>query len=418
VARDVERHAEQTEREIAAAEELATDVARALEGPSLRAASSLAGRCAARLQLEARDLVRSEADAARAAVAGERAQLAQTKAKESETCMKALGTLVLAHTLPDAVGVTTLKLTPTRYEAALSCQTPYGLEWTMELDIPASHALARVLRIDRLFERLEVEAPEEGGWIHKEVRNRPQRLDRLYLAGLSVHPSETTARLRAGQDGTGAGFDVLCQDDPPRVQLVRINEAGAAANGVYDVAGEDAAKLLALRDRLIAMAAELGEFKKALRSASLGGTPLPSLESPRLLVDHVIASMAPTVQEIAKRSQASGELVIKRLLGDSRREEVFVSKKELRQKVETLSAELRAAFDPLELWDGLPKVIVAQDPAPSLEPAPPLPKAVAGRPIQVISSPPPADHPGQAPDVELQVLESDAPPAPIAGDGS
>ena len=125
--------------------------------------------------------------------------------------------------------------------------------------------------------------------------------------------------------------------------------------------GDDAAKLQGLRDSLVAMAGELADHKKSLRKASLGGTPLPNLESPRALVDQLLASIAPTVQEIAKRSLAPGELVIKRLVGDSRREEVFVSKKELRQKVEPLPSELRAAFDPLELWDGLAKVIVAPE---------------------------------------------------------
>jgi hypothetical protein len=406
-ARDVERLAEQTEREIAAAEELATDVTRALEGPSLRAPASLAGRCAARLQQDAQELVRSEAEAARAAVAAERARLAQMASKESGACTKAFEALVLAHALPDALGVTIVKLVGgTRYDAFLECQTPYGLEWTMELDIPASHALARVLRIDRLVERLEVEAPEEGGWLHKEVRNRPQRLDRLYLTDLSVHPSETAVRLRSAQDGTGGGFDILLQAE--RVQLVRIVEGGAAAEGFHEVVGDDAAKLRALRDGLAALAGALADHRKSLRKASLGGTALASLDAPRTVVDRLIANIAPTVHEIARRSLAPGELVIKRLLGDSRREEVFISKKELRQKVEPLPIELRAAFDPLELWDDLPKVIVAPDPSRP-EPAPPSPRAVMSRPIEVISSPPPAVS--VAGEEELHVSDSDIPPA-------
>jgi hypothetical protein len=417
-ARDLERLAEQTEREIAAAEELATDVARALEGPALRAPGSLAGRCAARLQIEARDLVRSEADAARASVTAERARLAQTASKESEACTKAFEALVLAHTLPDTLGVTVLKLAggAVPYEALLDSQTSYGLEWSTELEIPGNHALARVLRIDRLVDRLEVEAPEEGGWINKEVRNRPQRLDRLYLTGLNVHPSETVIRLRSAQDGSGAGFDILLQSDPARVQLVRVAEGGAAAaDAAHNVVGDDAAKLLALRDSLVAMVGELADHKKALRKASLGGTPIASLASPRTLVDLILASIAPTVHEIAKRSLAPGELVIKRLLGDNRREEVFVSKKELRQKVEPLPPELRAAFDPLELWEGVPKVIVAPDPARPPQPSPPPPpKAIAGRPIQTISSSPPPEV-QQLPDAELHLSDSDVPPPPPRG---
>jgi hypothetical protein len=410
-AREVERLADKTELEIAAAEELATDVARALEGPSLREPASLAGRCAARLQREARDLVQAEGDAARGTVAAERARLAQTASKESDTCTKAFEALVLAHMLPDALGVTSIKLAGgSRYEAILECQTPYGLEWTTELDIPATHALSRVLRIERLVERLEVEAPEEGGWIHKEVRNRPQRLDRLYLLGMSVHPSETAVRLRAAQDGSGAGFDILFQSEASRIQLVRITESGAADNAVHNVVGADATNLQAFRDSLVAMAGELAAHKKSLRKASLGGTPFSSLESPRALVDQILASIAPTIQEIAKRSLAPGELVIKRRVGDSRREEVFVSKQELRQKVEPLPPELRAAFDPLELWDALPKVIVAPSPRPEPPPLPPK-KALGGWPIQMISSPPPPG-PVQPPEGEIHGSDSDAPPAP------
>ncbi len=410
-AREVERLAEETEREIAAAEELATDVARALEGPSLRAPASLAGRCAVRLQLDARDLVRSESEAARAAVVAERNHLAQRTAKDGEACTKAFEALVLAHTLPDVLGVTVVNLgAGSRYEAILESHTPYGLEWTTELEIPAHHALARVLRIDRLVDRLEVEAPEEGGWINKEVRNRPQRLDRLYLMGLSVHPSETAIRLRSAQDGTGVGFDILIQNEPSRVQLVRIVDGGGAAEGFHNVVGDDAAKLHALRDSLVALTGELADHKKSLRTATLGGTPLAGLASPRVLVDQILASIAPTVREIAKRSLAPGELVIKRLVGDSRREEVFVSKKELRQKVESLSPELRAAFDPLELWDDPPKVIVAADPGPPPAPSPPPPRTVSTSPIQMIASPP--DDAPQLREEELYFSDSDVPPAP------
>jgi hypothetical protein len=300
---------------------------------------------------------------------------------------------VLRHQLPDCVALTTIKLEGGHYEALVQSHTPYGLEWTVELEVPASHTLARVLRIDRVVERLEVEAPEEGGWLHKEVRNRPQRLDRLHLTGLSLHPAETAIRLRAGDDGSGPGFDILFRNEPARVELVRINE-GAAADQPFVVAGDDAAKLQALRDGLAAIAGELTQ-KKALKQASLGGTPVQKLESPREIVERLMSNIAPTVHEIASRSLAPGELVIKRLLGDNRREEVFVSKSELEQKTEALTPDLRTVFDVLGLWkpNGSPTVHIAAEalPAPpAAEPAKtPSPGAVPGARIKVISTPPP-----------------------------
>ena len=387
--------AEETEREIALAEGLAGDMDRALDGAMSRAPSSLAARCAARIQKSARDLVAAESESARTGVIAERARLAQTASQEYAKCGKALETLVLRHTVPDATSVLTLKLDGGRYEALLQSHTTYGLEWIVELDVPASHALVRVLRIDRVVERLEVEAPEEGGWLHKEVRNRPQRLDRLHLTGLSIHPSETAIRLRAGDDGSGPGFDILFRNEPVRVELVRINE-GSPADSPFVVTGDDAVRLQALRESLTAVAAELTQ-KKALRHAALGGTPVPKLESPREIVERMLANIAPIVREIAGRSLAPGELVIKRLVGDSRREEVFVSTKELEQKTESLTPELRSVFDVLGLWkrNGSPTVHVAPEVL-----APPQPpraaaaaattaSAVPGARIKVISTPPP-----------------------------
>jgi hypothetical protein len=392
-----------TEREITLAEGLAADMDRALAGAMTRAPTSLAARCAARIQKSARELVAAEAEAARTAVIAERARLAQTASQEYAKCAKALETLVLRHQLPDATALTTLKLEGGHYEALVQSHTTYGLEWTVELEVPASHALARVLRIDRVIERLEVEAPEEGGWLHKEVRNRPQRLDRLHLTGLSLHPSETAIRLRAADDGGGPGFDILYRlaNEPPRVELVRINE-GAPADAPFVVVGDDAAKLQALRDGLAALTGELTQ-KKSLKQASLGGTPVQKLESPREIVERLMSNIAPTVHEIANRSLSPGELVVKRLLGDNRREEVFVSKKELEQKTESLAPDLRSVFDVLGLWkpNGSPTVHIAAEalPAPhSPEPAKTAtPSAVPSARIKVISTPPPpaaAHNPG------------------------
>ena len=55
------------------------------------------------------------------------------------------------------------------------------------------------------------------------------------------------------------------------------------------------------------------------------------------------------VQEIAARSQSPGELVLRRQLADDRREEIFLSKSELRRKIEPLAEGERSLFDRLLL---------------------------------------------------------------------
>ena len=64
-----------------------------------------------------------------------------------------------------------------------------------------------------------------------------------------------------------------------------------------------------------------------------------------------MAEMAPVVREIAKRSLAPTELVLKRQTGDGRREEIFVSRRDLQMKLRGLGPATRAVFAPLELGE-------------------------------------------------------------------
>jgi hypothetical protein len=348
--RRVEALSERTDKDIDAAEVFATEVSQSLESADLGDPDSIAARCAARIRQTIHDLVRTEAEAARAAVTEGSGRAAKTATTEREACFKALEGLLLRNPLPESAVSTRLRMEGgSRYDAQLTGFVPYGLEWTMSLAIPQAHALSSILRVERVAPRLEVEAPEEGGWIHKEVKIRRQRLDRLYVSELAVEPAQTTVKLRAMPDGTGAGFDFTYLSEGDRMRLNRVREYGAAPDDPYQVVGEDAGKLREFLNALVAMVKELAAHKKALVKASFEGAAVGQLDSPRVLIDRLIANIAPKVHEIARRSLSPGELVLKRLLDDSRREELFVSKAELVDKLSALPPDARKAFDPLGL---------------------------------------------------------------------
>jgi|SRR5580700_1819941 hypothetical protein len=339
-----------TEKEIESAEALVLRVSRALEQTPAVDAQSLPGRCAVRIQEGAADTIRAEIAEARAAVAGESAHAAKEVAREHEASAKALATLLLKHELPDEVVVLHLQAAAgASYKAELHAHAPFGLDWVVALEIPPSSPLAQALRIERVAERLEVQAPEEAGWLRKETKIRAQRLDRLYLTQLTVDPAETLVRLRTAPDATGGGFDISFRREPRRVQLVRVFEGDAPADAPYEVEGDDAVKLRALQDSLAEMASSLRAHKKSIVSAKLADIPVDKLEPPRALVDRIVEHIAPTVQEIGRRSLTPGELVLKRRVSESHREELFISRAEVAQKLEPLSAEARRAFDALGL---------------------------------------------------------------------
>jgi hypothetical protein len=437
----VSRVSEATDREIERAEAFAADVARFVERANVGDPDSLAGRCAARLRHGIKDLVRAEAETAQTAVLAERTRAAQVTAAEQEGIGRALETLLLRQQLPDSIAVVRVHLEAAmQYDAQLHGRSTYGLEWVVSLEVPPSHPLAHVLRVDRVVERLEVDAPEEAGWLRKETKIRPQRLDRLHVVELTVDPTETSVKLRTTPEGYGVGFDLLFERDSPQVQLTRTPENGVAVDAAYEVTGDDAAKLREFEGALIAMARDLMEHKKELLVASLDDVPIRQIESPRVLVDRLLANIAPTVQEIARRSLAPGELVIKRLLSNNAREELFVSKAELRQKLAALPPTLHSAFDALGLWDtgspaegraevdGLtsapgavapapapsafsPAVAAPSAPAPAVAapPAPPSSSSVAPPPVRPSNVPPPV-HPSPVPPAPDARVKSERPP--------
>ena len=411
-------------------------VSKAFEGVPLGEEDSAAARCVAAIVRSASDLVRAETAEILSALDGEINKRDAQAAREREGCVKALETMLVKHDLPDMTLDVHLAITGgARYGCRARMTTRFGLNAVLDLEIPVNHLFERVVRVDRLTERLDVKVPEMSGWLHKEVKLREQHLEKHYVAALSIRTSGGTLKLRSAADGTGPGFDVVFAKEAPRVRLARVDQREGLPEPPFDVEEVDASKLLTLHEKLAAAATELTRYRKGIVEATLDGELLRTHAKPALLVERLIATMAPIVQEIALRSQSPGELVLRRLLGDGRRVEIFLSKEELKLKLEPLLEGNRALFDSLWL-DGnggeaaAPSVSTRPSSAPvradshkppfTLTPAAPVqpagptaaPSAVestGGQPIRQTPVSPPVSTPEQRP---AQHAGPMAPPAP------
>jgi len=213
---------------------------------------------------------------------------------------------------------------------------------------------------------------------------------------LNMNPLQGTMKLRANPDGSGAGYDVTVRTDPPQVFLLRVGEHDEASGPPFEVFDADAVKLQTLYDKLITAAGDLSRSRRALIDATIDGQPIKQHDEPIELVERLIASMAPVVTEIAWRSLSPNELVLKRLLSDDRREEIFVAKADLKKKIDALPDPLRRMFEPLGLNGVGPSH--AAEPAvaprrPRTIPPAPLPRRPLASPGESFSSTPPAGIP-------------------------
>jgi hypothetical protein len=365
------RFTEITETDVERMRALATESLAVLDRTTGNEGDSRVGRTSAKIRRGITEVIRVEIESAQAAIAAETSQAERAAARERQNVAKAIEPLLLTHTWPDAVEVIEIGAEDgIHYNALLRACTPFGLSWSAKIDIPPSHALARIVRLERIMEQVEVEAPESSGWLRKGVRIRTQRLDRLHLTDLGISPVATSTRLRAAADGTGGGFDLTFAEGSDHVQIVRIPKSGPA-DLPYEADSDDSAALRELHTRLRAAGTDLLANKTSVVRASLDDVPLAELPTPRAMVERMIMNLAPIVRQVVSRSLAPGELVLKRHVGEHQRDELFVSKASLREKVETLSPELQQVFAPLELARAMPEPFALLD-----EPRQPLPVTV------------------------------------------
>jgi hypothetical protein len=329
-------------------------------------------RCAVAVIQSTNDLVKNEMRAVNAALQSEEAKVEAARASKRDKCLKALEKLLLRHDLPLSGARLRLKAIPNApYAVELHTTTPLGVAATMALDVPASHLFSHVIRVDRIVEHVKVHVPDVGGWLHKEPKTRTHRLEKLHVIELDLGERESSLSLRAAPDGSGSGFDVLLSAESSSVKLRRIEERDGSSEPQFEADEADASDLRALVLKLEAPARELAPLRKTLMKASLDDLPLRDHNAPTLLVERLIQAMAPVVHEIATRSPSTTELVLKRLVGGGRREEIFVGKSELREKLERVPAVFRSLFEPLDLADERPGAVSA-----SIRP-PPLPARVS-----------------------------------------
>ncbi len=355
-------------------EELGRVTARAMEGANVGAEGSQAAQCAQAIARAAAEQVRGSMDAVRAALQQQLGELGEAEKGERERSQRALEKLLFDHDLPDSSF--SLQLTQSggqRYVGRCATSSPMGLDAVFELEVGKdSAALAPMARVERYAPGLELHAPEAGGFFRKELRLRPQKIDKLHVVEIAIGEGGA-CKLRLGADGSGTGFDFKI-DDQRRVKASYVNERGEAV--AYEPPAEDVAKIVACYDKLVEDAAAARFCRKTLVEAKLDGEAYTEHEEPTVLVERLIEEMAPVVQEIARRSKSTEELVIKRVTGDKRREEIYIAKAELVAKLAPIPSNLRQLFVPLGLEEAKPSSRPAPA-APSKQPSkrpPPIPE--------------------------------------------
>jgi len=145
----------------------------------------------------------------------------------------------------------------------------------------------------------------------------------------------------------------VLDEEVPKAVLSHVTEEGQIGpEAPLQLGEEDSVHALRLWNRVLDTSRDLPMRRQAMTDATFDGTSIKEFDEPRLVCERLIDVMAPVVQQLGRRSGAAGELVIRRDVGEGRREEVFITKSELHEKVQALPEELQLIFAPFELAEG------------------------------------------------------------------
>jgi hypothetical protein len=308
-------------------------------------------RAGSRILDASRAAIEAEVAALEIGAAEEIARARQIAADARTVVQRALETFLLHHDLPGTETGLRLSAEESRYRAQAQVGTPFGVEGGFDLEIPLAHEWGRPVRVADLSAGTEVHVPTESGLFFKKVAVQPVKLDRLFVTALYIGSARGTITLRRQPTG-GAGYkvDFDATGDRTRVLMVRLGEDGTeTVDPVQDLTGEDAVHLLRLWQRVLASTEELGRRRHAMTGAAYEGVQIKSFDEPKLVAARIVRLLAPIVREIAQRSGAPGELVLRRDVRAGRRDEIYITKAELHEKVLALPPALRSVFDPFEL---------------------------------------------------------------------
>ncbi len=200
-----------------------------------------------------------------------------------------------------------------------------------------------------------------------------------------LQEKETLAfRVRRSENGTVTG--TFESPSPSSAEMLPGNLEGA-----------DVAQIERVWVALMTSMREVVEQKEQLLGVSLDAQPVFENGLAIPFVVRLVATFAPTVREIAKRSPNEFELTLKTEAEGGRREELYLRKEALVKTLQPLPAKGREVFAPLGLDSWVPSMTNAPPPVTSKASVPPVSIEPAPNTAPIPTQPAPHSHSGPPP---------------------
>ena len=262
-----------------------------------------------------------------------------------------------------------------RHQITAVFDNPDGIQTSFTLGTSKSPAWAMPRKVGELAQGIELSVGVDKSWLRGTVSPKQVNVDDWVITQFDLADDAfgLTLRRKLAERET-LHFELRRSEQGLAGIVEHPGEPNAEAlNG--QLGGGDIAALERVWQALRLACRDVIDHKEQLVTVSLDGSPVFEGGLVIPFVVRLVTMFAPTVREIAKRSPNEFELSLKHENEGGRREEVYLRKEQLVQRLQPLSAIGREIFAPLGLDSWVPGVT-----------APPPPVSVAVVPVPPGSS--------------------------------
>jgi hypothetical protein len=196
------------------------------------------------------------------------------------------------------------------------------------------------IRVEQLAEGVIVHMMKKG--VFGKAKPAPVDLGKYVMVAFERTGVEHVVTLKENPNKASAGLRFAVMDKG--ATWVTITAGGDSEGEPNDLDPDDVGPVRNLAERAAAALKDL-IVRRSLVDLSLSGTAIGDLDDPRTIPLELLAQLTPLARSLRDKSRTSGELVLKRDIGDGRREELFVPRATLAQQFARLPNEYRRPFE-------------------------------------------------------------------------
>jgi hypothetical protein len=262
------------------------------------------------------------------------------QSKDPERALHAIERLFLLHELPNTRWSVRWQATGSKPRAEIGASVD-NIRARLSAAIADRSIWSGPIPVATFDKGVSLEVERGSGLLRKRDRVR----DSSSKMNIILVEQSRTRRAIVVEHRSGTRQHILIHGGQhARPEVTPIDKAGKHLGPPVVVDKDDAAVLARLWTAVEAKLRGLIDVRSGVREAFLGHTEVRDLERPADFADALLDNIAPFVQEMRMRSRAQGELVLKRELGDGRREELFLSQRELRSTYSGLPHHYQCRF--------------------------------------------------------------------------